>query len=106
MKTITFNLGDIVRWSRQEIGKTKKYNYGMVIGEPEEISTGTYTFYDEFMDQMDIDDESAPDIWDKNSPLISIDVYSFNDQAVITLYKDAEDVLEYLEKVTFSQEND
>jgi len=99
-KDETYSLGDIIRWRATQI--TEKYDYGMVIKEPEIVTHGIYTFTEKLIDMLDIED----DTFKMKDPLYSITVYSFADQKVITLYKNPEDVPLFIEKVTFIEKNE
>lgn len=94
-----YKLGDIIRW--RGATTSTEYDYGMVIGEPQIVTHGIYTFREKLIDMFDADD----DTFAMDNPLYSITVFSFADQRVITLYKNPEDVPLFIEKVTFSQKS-
>tara|TARA_Y100001938_G_C7868999_1_gene319339 strand:+ start:44 stop:352 length:309 start_codon:yes stop_codon:yes gene_type:complete len=94
-----YRLGDIIRWR----GSTASpdYDYGMVIGEPQLVTQGIYTFREDLADIC----EPAAGRFAMDNPLYSITVFSFGEQRVVILYKNPEDVPLFIEKVTFSKKS-
>tara|TARA_Y100000004_G_C8808422_1_gene366519 strand:+ start:88 stop:390 length:303 start_codon:yes stop_codon:yes gene_type:complete len=99
MHETSYELGDIVRW-KHSAGETS-HDYGMVIKLPEVVLAGVYTFTNQLVEMMDIED----DTFKLSEPLVALTVYSFGDQKVVTLYKTPEDVPLFIEKVTFSEKS-
>ena len=93
-----YELGDIVRW-RSPLQDT--VDYGMVIKAPEIVSAGIYTFTNQIVQIMEIED----DTFRLSEPLMALTIYSFGEQKVMTLYKNPEDVPLFIEKVTFSEKS-
>ena len=92
----TYELGDIIRWKsyKEEI----EYDYGMIIKEGQLITSGVYSF-DKRLRELE-ETGTRPD--DQDETLLSITIYSFGQQKVITLYRNPEDLPLYIEKVKFS----
>ena len=92
-----FQLGDVVRWRNQ--GKTdQSFSYGLVV-EPESlIRHGTYSF----ANMVDGDETSLKLA---KVPILSLTVYSFSAQKVITLYQSPEEVPLFIEKIDFIKKN-
>jgi hypothetical protein len=92
-----YELGDIIRWkSRKE---EKEYDYGMIIKEGQLITSGVYSF-DKRLRELE---ECEPPLMDQDETLLSITIYSFGQQKVITLYRNPEDLPLHIEKVKFSE---
>jgi len=94
-----YRLGDIIKWKLNV--SSEKYDYGMVIKEPEVVTHGTYTFSDQVAGILDCE----VDTFRMENPLYSVTVFSFAQQKVVTLYRNPEDLPLFLEKVTFSKES-
>ncbi len=94
----TFALGDVIRWKSR--GIEEKFHYGLVV-EPESfIRHGSYTFAQAVED----DSDSVPlDL--SPVPILSITVYSFSLQKIITIYQNPEDVPLLIEKIDFPKKN-
>tara|TARA_R110000765_G_C18863450_1_gene600237 strand:+ start:795 stop:1079 length:285 start_codon:yes stop_codon:yes gene_type:complete len=92
----TYELGDIIRWKsyKEEI----EYDYGMIIKEGQLITSGVYSF-DKRLRELE---ETGTRPADQDETLLSITIYSFGQQKVITLYRNPEDLPLYIEKVKFS----
>lgn len=92
----TYELGDIIRWKsyKEEI----EYDYGMIIKEGQLITSGVYSF-DKRLRELE---ETGTRPSDQDETLLSITIYSFGQQKVITLYRNPEDLPLYIEKVKFS----
>jgi hypothetical protein len=95
----TYKLGDIVRWRDSKI--IGSHEYGMVIKKPEIVSGGTYKFVNEIVEMFDVSDSS----YIKTEPIISLTVFSFGEQRVITLYRNPEDIPYQIEKVDFIEKS-
>ena len=69
-----YEMGDIVKWRHSLVDHV--YEYGMVIGEPEIVSAGVYTFTNEIVQIMDIEDDS----FKLSEPLVALTIYSLHIQ--------------------------
>ena len=94
-----YTLGDIIRWKSS--ANSSDYDYGMVIREPEIVTSGTYTSSGVFADLIDYE----IDTFRLQHPLCGITVFSFAQQKVVTIYRNPEDVPLFIEKVDFSQKS-
>lgn len=99
MDQTSYDLGDIVRW--RSVLTATDYDYGMVIAKPQIVSAGIYTFTNQIVELMDIED----DTFKLSEPLVALTIYSFGEQRVVTLYKTPEDVPLFIEKVAFSEKS-
>lgn len=98
-KDDTYRLGDIVRWKDSKI--IEGYEYGMVIKTPSIVRGGVYKFANEVIEILDIQDSSFA----IEEPLMSVTVFSFGEQRVITLYRNPQDIPYQIEKVDFSEKS-
>lgn len=95
----TYKLGDIVRWRDSKI--IGSHEYGMVIKKPEVVSGGTYKFVNEVVEVFGVSDSS----FIETHPFISLTVFSFGEQRVITLYRNPEEIPYQIEKVDFIEKS-
>ena len=98
-KDDTYKLVDIVRWKDSKI--IEGYEYGMVIKAPSIVRGGVYKFANEVIEILDIQDSSFA----IEEPLMSVTVFSFGEQRVVTLYRNPQDIPYQIEKVDFSEKS-
>ncbi len=94
-----YKLGDIVRWKDSKI--IGSHEYGMVIKKPEVVSCGTYKFINEIVEVYGVSDSS----FIETRPVISLTVFSFGEQRVISLHRNPEDIPHQIEKVDFIEKS-
>ena len=94
-----YKLGDIVRWKDSKV--MESYEYGMIIKAPEIVYGGTYRFAGEIVEFVDV----ANSTFTETNPILSLTIYSFGEQRVVTIYRNPEDIPYQVEKVDFSEKS-